>query len=115
MRKALVDNLAVLFVTIVCMAFAISTIIYKRRALKYERGYRAICCELEKWNARRKSSKQNSILDEDNQIAAVSEYNGFVWKKIFNREEAQVFYIIKGILMESAFAGWHVHGSGELG
>jgi hypothetical protein len=103
------------FVTILCMAFAISTIVYKRRALKYERGYRAICWELEKWNAGRKSSKHHSIADEDNQIAAVSEYNGFRWKKIFNREEAQVFYLVKEILRESAFAGWHVHGQVSLG
>jgi hypothetical protein len=103
------------FVTILCMAFAISTIVYKRRALKYERGYRAIYWELEKWNAKRRSSKQNSIADEDNQIVAVSEYSGFRPKKIFNREEAQVFYLVKDILRESAFAGWHVHGQVSLG
>jgi Protein of unknown function (DUF2726) len=110
-----VDNSPISFVTILWMAFAISTIIYKRRAMKYERGYRAIYGELEKQNARRKSSKQNSIVDEDNQIAAVSEYDGFRCKKIFNREEAQVFYIVKDILRESAFAGWHVHGQVSLG
>jgi hypothetical protein len=109
------NNPAVLFATTLCVAFAISTVVYKRRALKHERGYRVIHRELEKRNARRKSSRQNSLVDEDNQIAAVLEYNGFMRKKIFNREEAQVFYIIKDILTESAFAGWHVHGQVSLG
>ena len=109
------NNPSVLFVTTLWMAFAISAIVYKRRALKYERGYRLIYRELQKQNARRDSSKRNSIADEDNQIAAVLEYNGFIRKKIFNREEAQVFYIVRDILRESAFAGWHVHGQVSLG
>jgi hypothetical protein len=59
--------------------------------------------------------RQSSIADEDNQIAAVSNYDGFRWKRIFNREEAQVFYIVKDILRDSTFAGWHVHGQVSWG
>jgi hypothetical protein len=113
--RLLVNNPATRFSTALCIAFAISTTVYKRGALKYGRGYRVIYYELEKRNARRKWSKQNSIADEDNQIAAVSEYDGFMWKRIFNREEAQVFYLIKEILRESTFTGWHVHGQVCLG
>jgi len=109
------NNPAVLFATALPIAFAISTIVYRRRALKYESSYRMMRYELEKQNARRNWSKQNSIVDQDNQIAAVSEYDGFIWKKIFNSEEAQVFYLVKAILGESAFAGWHVHGQVCLG
>jgi hypothetical protein len=59
--------------------------------------------------------RQNNIADEDNQLAAVSNYDGFRRKRIFNREEAQIFYIVKDILRSSAFAGWHVHGQVSLG
>jgi hypothetical protein len=110
-----VNNPAVLFATALCIAFAVLTIVYRCRALKYESGCRMMRYEREKRSAGRKWSKQNSIADEDNQIAAVSKYDGFIWKKIFNLEEAQVFYIVKAILRESAFAGWHVHGQVSLG
>ena len=109
------NNLAALFVVALCIAFAISTSVYKRRALKYERECRAIYYEMGKRNARRKLYTQNSIADEANQLAAVSNYDGFRWKRIFNREEAQIFYIVKDILRDSAFAGWHVHGQVSLG
>jgi hypothetical protein len=108
-----VENPAVLFVVALCIALAVSTRFYKRRALKCGRGYRAI--KLEKRKIRRKLYRENSIADEDNQIAAVSNYDGFRWKRIFNREEAQVFYIVKDILRDSTFAGWHVHGQVNWG
>jgi hypothetical protein len=37
-----VDDLAALFVVVLCIAFAISTGVYKRKALKYERECWAI-------------------------------------------------------------------------
>jgi hypothetical protein len=99
-----------------CVAFAISALVHKRRALKYEREYHAVCYEPQEQNARREWYKQNAITDEDNQIAAVSDYHGFKCKRIFNREEAEVFYIIKDILLRDAtFARWHVHGQVSLG
>jgi hypothetical protein len=110
-----VDNPALLFVVALDIALAISTGVYKRRALKYGRAYWETYYELEKRNARRKLYKHNSIADEDNQIAAASDYDGFRWKRIFNREEAQVFYVVKDILRDSTFTGWHVHGQVSLG
>jgi Protein of unknown function (DUF2726) len=110
-----VGDPALLFVVALYIAFAISTGVYKRRALKYERAYREIYYELEKRNVRRKLYRQNSIADEDNQIAVASDYDGFRWKRIFNREEAQIFYLVKDILRGSTFTGWHVHGQVSLG
>jgi hypothetical protein len=115
MQRALVENPVVLFVMALYIAFAISTSVYKRRATKYEREYWAIYYELQKRNVRQKLYRQNSIADEDNQIAEVSDYDGFRWKRIFNRQEAQVFYVVKDILLDSTFAGWHVHGQVSLG
>jgi Protein of unknown function (DUF2726) len=110
-----VGDPALLFVAALYIAFAISTAVYKRRAVKYERAYREIYYELERRNAIQKLYRQNSIADEDNQIAAASDYDGFRWKRMFNREEAQIFYVVKDILRDSTFTGWHVHGQVSLG
>jgi hypothetical protein len=111
-----VENLALLFVVALCVALAISIRFYKRRAPKYRRGYRATYYKLEKNKTRRKLYRENSITDdEDNQMTAVSNYDGFRWRRIFNREEARVFYIVKDILRDSTFAGWHVHGQVSWG
>jgi hypothetical protein len=55
---------------------------------KYEASYGVIYDKLWEQNARRERSKQNAITDECNEVAAVSNYDGIIRKRIFPPRES---------------------------
>ena len=80
-----------------------------RGIIEYLRAY------ANKMDTKRNRGIENAISNEDNQLAAVAQYDGFYAQPIFNKSEARLFYLIKDALLRLGLKDWHVHGQVSLG
>ena len=104
-----------------CLISVVAVILYIRahfandRAIEAEKKIQLLEQTMTAAEEDKEKARLNSISLEDNQIKAVKAYNGFERKKIFNKEESEVFYLVQDILKQPCFKAWHVHGQVSLG
>jgi hypothetical protein len=70
---------------------------------------------LREQNARRERSKQNAITDEGDQVAAISNYDGFIRRRIFPPRGSAGVCVVRDVLRGSAFPGWRIDGQVSSG